>query len=144
MTVTREQIVACARGQLGVMWQHQAASAGTAVDCIGLVRIVAGELFGIRGAIPAYGRTPHNRTLELELAKHLTLKGSGAQLAAVGDVLIMSWLARTDPHHAAIVTQTDPIWVLHSYAQVGRVVEHPLNAVWLARIRGVYGWPGVT
>jgi hypothetical protein len=44
------------------------------------------------------------------------------------------------PQHIAIVTE---LGIIHTYAQVGCVVEHALNATWRARIVDAYAFPGV-
>ncbi len=48
--------------------------------------------------------------------------------AATGDVLIMKFGA--GPQHFGIVSRTDPLYVIHALAQVGRVCEARVNANW--------------
>ena len=140
-----DDIVAEAREWIGTPWQHQQRLKGVATDCIGLVGGVALEL-GIEGAkewsedpdLHHYGPTPD---------PHLLLAGCDRFLdrieiddALPGDVLIMAF--RRDPQHFAIVSRLDPIYLIHAYSSVGRVVENGVKIA-RARILRAYKYRGV-
>jgi cell wall-associated NlpC family hydrolase len=137
---TRADIVQCARSQLGVRWHHQQRLKGEACDCVGLVAIVASELFGMSPEIPAYGTTPHDHMLERICDRYL--KRNFGSIRS-GDVLIMAWA--TEPHHMGIASDlpSGELGIIHSYAQVKKVVEHRFDEQWRARLRAVYSFPGL-
>jgi NlpC/P60 family putative phage cell wall peptidase len=138
--VTRAQIVECARTFLGTRWQHQARLKGVACDCAGLVICIGEELFGIRADVPAYGHTPNHGQLERIVSQYMRKKSFGE--TALGDVLLMTW--DQEPHHMAIVSEVQgEMGIIHSYAQVKKVVEHRLDTQWANRIRAVFEFPSV-
>jgi NlpC/P60 family putative phage cell wall peptidase len=137
---TRAQVVECARTWIGTKWKHQQRLKGHACDCAGLVIGVGAEVFGIRAEVPPYSHTPHNGMLERIVGQYMRPK----DLASIelGDVLLLTWAE--DPHHMAIVSELDgePA-LIHSYAQIKRVVEHRLDDRWRARIRACFEFPGI-
>ena len=55
--ISRDQVVARARGWIGTPYHHQASRRGVGTDCLGLVRGVWRELYGAEAeAAPAYSR----------------------------------------------------------------------------------------
>lgn len=83
-----------------------------------------------------YGREPHKdglrdvvRSNRLELVKGPWLPG---------DVALMKFVR--EPHHLGIFGDYSHggLSLIHSYAEVGRVVEHRLDDVWAGRVLEVY------
>jgi NlpC/P60 family putative phage cell wall peptidase len=137
---TRAQVVECARTWIGTRWKHQHRLKGEACDCAGLVIGVGAEVFGIRAEVPAYGHTPHNGMLEQIVSRYMVWKSRDA--IKPGDVLLLTWAE--EPHHMAIVSELDgELALIHSYAQIRRVVEHRLDERWRARIRAAFEFPGI-
>lgn len=142
---TRADIVAEARTWIGTRWQHQQRLKGVATDCLGLIGGVAVEL-GLPGAQewandPAYhcyGPAPDSRLLISGCDKFMD------RIAIIeaqpGDVLIMSF--EKDPQHFGIVSQVDPLYLIHAYAVARKVVE---NGIGMARVKVVraYRYRGV-
>lgn len=143
--ISRQQIVWEARSWLGTPWQHQAYLKGVATDCMGLVGGVALAL-GIEGATDwrddpryhCYGETPDPVVL-LEgcdkFLKRITLLE-----AREGDILVMAF--ERHPQHFGIVSQVNPMYLVHAYSSVGRVVE---NGIRMARVRVLraYSYRGI-
>lgn len=142
---TRADIVAEAREWIGTPWLHQARLKGVGTDCIGLVGGVALAL-GLPGAqewdadpaLHCYGRTPDPRVL---------LGGCNRFMDRIAlddvreaDVLIMSF--ERNPQHFAIVSAVGPMYVIHAYAQRGRVVENGAEVAG-ARVQRAYRFRGV-
>lgn len=146
---TGSDIVASARKQLGVKWQHQARLPGVAVDCHGFLGVV-GKDCGIAEApawladddLMRYSRIPR---------PSMSLAGARRYLDEIevgevreGDIL---FLAHRDhprlPTHFAIVTKANPLYIIHAEYFAGKVVENRLteNGRWMAthafRYRGI-------
>lgn len=139
---TREQIVAEAREWIGTRWQHQAAIKGVATDCIGLIRGVGascGRLPHNLHQLPevaeflGYGRTPDGR-----LPRFLDLFFDKTSDPQPGDIPLMRFTG--EPQHVGILSDKG---IIHAYAQVRKVVEHRMDAVWTGRVVAYYTWRGL-
>lgn len=140
------QIVAEARQWIGTRWQHQAALKGVATDCLGLVAGV-----GLNCNLPranewrrdqrslGYGRIPDARTIVAACADYLD------QVAVddirPGDILLLRF--SDGPQHFAIVSNLEPLRIVHAYAGVGRVVENGMDDNWRRRIVRAYRYRGL-
>jgi NlpC/P60 family putative phage cell wall peptidase len=144
---TRADVVSAARGWVGTRWHHQASSKGVGADCIGLVVGVAREL-GIYGAeefaadptIRGYGREPDPTMLLAACSRYL--EPIHLPEARVGDILLLRFAS--EPQHFALISQTNPDYMLHAYAQARRIVENRIDAVWRSRIVRAYGYRGIS
>lgn len=144
--VNRAAIVDEARAWLGTRWQHQASLKGIGCDCIGLVAGVAREL-GIEAAaefyaspnLRTYGRSAHPALIEgcERLLDRIDLADTD-----LGDVLVMKF--ETEPQHFGIVSNLEPPYMVHAFAQARKVVEHRIDALWLSRILRAYRFRGVS
>lgn len=146
----REQIVAEARSWIGTPFVHQADRKGIGCDCIGLVRGVAIAT----GIFPPdvlrepvlkpylnYGRFPDGRLIPA--CREFLTQISFAEVQP-GDILIFRVF---DKHaqHAGIVTETEPLKMVHSYSRtrVMACIEQLVDAFWRGRIVGVFRYRGV-
>lgn len=131
--ITREAIVAAARGYLGVRYQHQGRNRA-GMDCAGLIVCVAHDLGVEVGDVCGYARTPNSDSLRQ------AVESQAVRVATprTGDILLMRFDA--DPQHLAIMTD---VGMIHSYAQARRVVEHSIDAGWARRIVAAHQFPGV-
>ncbi|HVY88248.1 MAG TPA: NlpC/P60 family protein [Hyphomonadaceae bacterium] len=142
MSLSREEIVAEARGWLGTPYRHQASVRGVGADCLGLVR---GVWRGVLGAEPEKppSYTPNwadmgEDTLFEAARRRLVEVAIGA--AKPGDVLLFRMGLGAPAKHAAIITA--PGKTIHAYW--GRaVVETQLVPWWSRRIAGAFQFPGV-
>lgn len=129
--MTREEIVNEARQWIGCKWIHQACVRGVACDCVGLVRGVHEQLTGdaFVGDYD-YPATWHlfkeDEKLCQECRKYLTEIPVAA--AGAGDILLFGFRPRFPAHHLAILTGDGTI--IHSYMDVGKVVETAYNEEW--------------
>lgn len=146
---TRSQIVERARKELGTRWQHQARLSGVALDCVGLVGVVAGGLM-MPAAIAwfaddelrRYGRPPRPDVLLAGARKYL--EEISVPDAREGDVLVLAHRAHpATPTHFAIVTRAAPRYVIHAEYFAGKVVENglPDGGRWLPT--HAFRYPGV-
>ena len=141
--MTREDIVAIARGWLGPPYRHQASLKGAGCDCLGLVRGVWREGVGAEPEMPpAY--TPDwaealgEETLLDAAKRHMCEIPLGE--AGAGDVLVFRMAMGVPAKHCGI--QTTDKSVVHAYW--GRaVVETRLVPWWARRVVGAFRFPGV-
>lgn len=130
---TRADVVATARGYLGVRWHHQGRSVA-GMDCAGLVVRVAHDL-GLSDFDSAdYGRLP----LGQKMREIMDANMDRVTAYQPGDVLLMRF--ETEPQHLAIVTDYG---IIHALAQSRKVVEHRLDDVWASRIVAAYKFRGI-
>ncbi len=129
-------LIAQAREWVGVKFLHQGRTR-LGCDCLGLIAGVLGEL-GDTVALAAlpqgYGRDPQAQLLE-----RLTSTTTIAPLQA-GVLLLIQWPQTEFPSHAAIYTGSS---MIHSYAAVGKVVEHGYREPWVRRTVSVWALPSV-
>lgn len=138
--IARANIAAAARGWIGTPYLHQASAKGAGTDCLGLVRGVWRELYGVEPeAPPPY--TPdwvERRAGEPLLSaarRHLTQ----AHTAQSGDVLLFRMTPGGPVKHAGILTQAERF----VHAHQGRAVcEAWLAPWWRRRVAGVFSFPG--
>lgn len=131
----RQEIVDAARKYIGVKWKHQGRNPASGLDCLGLIVQVAKDI-GLEPYDPVdYSKRPDGQRLIAEL--NAQLKQTVDYQA--GDILLMRMGA--NPQHLAIVNETGGI--IHSYAEIRKVVEHPLNDDWRHKIVVAYSVPGI-
>jgi NlpC/P60 family putative phage cell wall peptidase len=123
-----------AREYLGTPYHHIGRKKGIGVDCIGLISGVAQELGMTYHDLKVYSQRPDGVTLLREFDKCLTRVPTHQP----GDVLVFRF--RKFATHAGIVTDYG---LIHTYATVGKVVEHVLDATWERRIVQAYRFPGI-
>jgi hypothetical protein len=78
-----------------------------------------------------YGPIPNPDMLLSAVAKYLdsiVVKDAG-----LGDILLLRF--ERDPHHFAIISNLEPLQVIHAYADVRRVCETPLDGYWRQKIK---------
>ena len=128
-------MVAAARRCLGTPFRHQGRQPGRGLDCVGLIVCAARECGLADYDVTGYARLPQGDSMK----EHLLAAGllpRDMPSARPGDVLLMRFTR--EAQHLALMTERG---VLHSYQQVGRVVEHRLDDAWRGRIVGAYAFP---
>lgn len=125
-------IVATARGWIGTPYRHLAATRGAGCDCLGLIRGVWAELYGVVPAVPAYRADRRDlRDLLAEAESRL----DRCELQA-GAIAVFRLGAR--PRHCAILVA--PNRFIHAQEQIG-VVEANLTEGWAKRLVGCFAFP---
>jgi len=141
-TATGERVLAIARSFIGTPYRHQASLKGVGCDCLGLVRGVWRELYGVEPEVPApYAadwaeRAGEERLLEAALC-HCGPALPAAEMRP-GDLLIFRWREGVSAKHAGISAPDDRF--IHAYEQAA-VIESPLVPCWRRRIAGVFRFP---
>lgn len=137
------EIVAIAREVLGCPYGHQGRVAGLQLDCAGVPVHVAKRLGLSFDDVTGYGRLPQPDEMRRVLDANL-LRVPKADMQ-FGDV---AWIRfQAEPQHFAIVGDyhLGGFSLIHAYNGAGlkKVVEHRMDERWLARIVGVWRFPGV-
>lgn len=130
MSLDRAAIVAEARTWLGTKFRHQGRVKGVGVDCAGVAVGVA-QVCGLDWTdVKGYPRVPANGQFQAAVESAT----DPIELADVqpGDLMTFRW--RDEPQHIAIVSQLDPIRLIHAWEGIGRCVENDLDATWRARL----------
>lgn len=143
----RARIVAEARLWMGTPYHHQASLCGVGVDCVGLIRGVGHAT----GALPqdeaawrrfdGYGRLPNPRRMGEGMRQFLR-PAPGDPLP--GDIAWLQWREDLPMHLAILATDSrGAATLIHSYSEVGRVVEHALTPEWRARVLSWWQFPNI-
>lgn len=147
---TRAQVVAEARQWIGTRYQHQAHQKGVATDCGGLVYGVGVKL-GLfpqdvsqipeSSSFTGYARQAQNGSLMR--ACQLLLSEIPFDRAQAGDVFLMKFDG--EPQHVGFLGDypNGGFSLIHSYANVRKVIESRMDAQWRARIVATFALPGV-
>ena len=143
--ITRAELVAAARGWVGVPWQHQGRSR-SGVDCGGLLIELARELGLADVDVGAYPMSADGHTLRALCREHMrpiTL----AELQP-GDAVLVRFRPPLPESHVALVTdyRHGGLALLHALnrGDAGRVIEHRLDPYWRSLIVAGYQLPGVS
>lgn len=128
--------VAAARSYMGVPFRHQGRSR-RGVDCAGLFAVAVHDIGKPVYNVDAYSREPNNNGLRKAVVANLGEPITNNQMRH-GDIVLMQFAG--EPCHVGIVTDypLGGFAILHTFAQVKKVVEHRMNDEWLGRIVEVY------
>lgn len=136
--MTADDIIAAARACIGTPFMHQGRIPGVALDCAGLVIAVAQAIGAEYIDVNGYSRMPSGGILESCLCSQPSLAITTAADRQAGDILLIRFAG--NPQHLAVFTGDA---IVHSYAPVGRVCEHVMDAAWTKRIVCAYRFKGV-
>lgn len=151
MTITRDQIVATARGYKGTPYLHQGRVKGAGIDCVGLGVCVSWDL-GIKPRswnITGYRRLPDGHSLMRHLRENMAAEIGQGEMQT-GDMVVVAfdeW-----PHHVGIVADYMAMGsgglqqahsVIHANSKTGRVEEGRLVFDGAMRFVAAFQFPGV-
>jgi cell wall-associated NlpC family hydrolase len=149
----RKEVVELARSYVDTRFVHQGRTRTITangrkvggVDCAGLV-IVVGHECGLLPQdvdVPAYHRVPDGRTIRAMLAKYAVEIPFGE--VQPGDIACLKWERSRFPQHMGIFSQLcdGRLGMIHSYFELGRVVESGFDDSWLSRLVSAHAWPAV-
>ena len=128
--------VAAARSYLGVPFRHQGRSR-RGVDCAGLFAVAVHDMGKPYYNVEAYSREPSNNGLRDAAIANLGDAIPKDQMRH-GDVVLLQFVG--EPCHVGIITDYPDggFALLHTFAQVKKVVEHRMDQEWLDRIVEIY------
>lgn len=127
------KIVKVARGYLGVKFVHQG-RCRAGIDCIGLVVKSGNEAGYVVEDHTVYGRCPRPDHLLHHIG--LSFEQIPIEDAGVEDILLF-WVRKPHlPQHAGIISKDG--WLIHTWSDVGKVVETPLDDYWVKRTHSAW------
>lgn len=150
--IARAEILACARREVanGTRWVHQKALLGVALDCIGGIAAIAahcgspdGERFLASPHWRQYGPTSQPEKLYAACREFMDPITIAEALPA--DVYLMAFMR--EPQHFGFLSALAPPYLIHTWAAIGKICEHGIDAKWQRRIigawrlRGIGPWP---
>lgn len=130
--VMRADIIAAARGYIGVAWRHQGRTRARGIDCFGLVIRAAADC-GI--TVPdevGYARIPDGFALQAGLRARF----DPIRITEVRPGDLLGFAEGHFPCHIGIATPGRAgLAMVHAHARRRRVMEEPLDQDWGARLR---------
>jgi NlpC/P60 family putative phage cell wall peptidase len=122
--MSREQIVTIARSWIGTPYIHQASLKGVGCDCLGLLRGVWRELYGVEPELPPpysadWAEASGRETMADAAARHM----QSVDLAgfSAGDVILFRWREGLPAKHCAVATSGETMVHAHDGATVAEV-----------------------
>jgi NlpC/P60 family putative phage cell wall peptidase len=140
MTI-QDEVIAAARGWIGTPYQHQQAQQNVGCDCLGLIRGVWRDVYGVEAELPPpYSSAWHVddgvETLAEAARRHM-IEIAREDFAA-GDLLLFRWKPHLPARHAGIAVSLSHM----VHAQDGRVVcEVHLSAWWQRHLSFAFRFP---
>lgn len=140
---TSDDVVRLARTWIGTPYHHQASLKHVGTDCLGLVRGVWRELYGVEAeGAPAYAgdwaEATRQETLLNAAKRHLLARPAGTMLP--GDVVVFRYRSTMVAKHMGIAASDESF--VHAI-EGRRVSEVAFSDWWRRRIAGVFQFPGV-
>lgn len=138
--MTGADVVTAARGHLGTRWVHQGRLPGVALDCAGLVILVARQL----GLVPPdFDMNGYSRTPDGSMSAVCDGRMTRIDALELGAVLVLQ--TDVEPQHMGIVGDyRHGGWsLIHASSSAGRAVETRLLFARNQVLRGTYRLPGV-
>lgn len=122
--MTGADFVVAARQLVGVPYRHQGRTP-RGLDCIGLLLLAASRV----GVLPLeLGRRDYGRAPLDELLAGLGEHCDALEFAEPGCILAIRWPGDRRAGHVAICAGPT---IIHSYSNMGRVVEHGFRGKWV-------------
>ncbi len=139
----QKRVITIARSWIDTPYMHQASLKGQGCDCVGMVRGVYRELYGLEKepeAMPPYQPDWYEVDQKDPLLafgrKYLKEVPFGEMIP--GDVLVFRMKPHVSAKHCGIITDTD--MMVHAYSQQ-KVFEVSLGSHWLKKVAAVLRFP---
>jgi NlpC/P60 family putative phage cell wall peptidase len=138
------RITEAARGWIGTPYVHQCAVRGAGSDCLGLIRGVWREVYGVEPEVaPAYSmdwsEPQGEERLWAAALRHLGPKS--IEIAVPGNVLLFRMRQGSVAKHLGILSEVGPApRFIHAYSRHG-VVESPFGVPWRRRVVACFEFP---
>jgi NlpC/P60 family putative phage cell wall peptidase len=141
--MTREEIVAHARGWIGTPYRHQASCKGIGCDCLGFLRGLWRELHGEEPELPPpyaadWAEASGRETLAEAARRHM--QEIALDDLSTADVVLFRWRAHLPAKHCAILSAPDRMIHAHDGAAVSEVY---FASWWRRRAAFAFRFPGL-
>ncbi|MET0597369.1 MAG: NlpC/P60 family protein [Mesorhizobium sp.] len=138
---TRTRVIAAAERWLGTPYRHQGSTRGVGADCLGLVRGVWLEIYGVAPEDPGpyqadWAEAGGEDRLMDAAGRHCTAVAVAA--AQPGDLVLFRWRPHLPAKHAGILATSDSF--IHAY-EGHAVTVSSLVPQWRRRIAGCFAFP---
>lgn len=137
-----QQVLAIAERWIGTPYRHQGSNCQVGCDCLGLIRGIWREIYGVEPeATPPYSRTWAETTKEEPLLAACERWFHPVALDApiiAGMVLVFRWQQGSAAKHLGLASSHDHF--IHAYSGQA-VVQSALVPSWRRRIVGRYTFP---
>jgi NlpC/P60 family putative phage cell wall peptidase len=143
LSSTRLKVIEIARSWLGTPYHHQASLKGVGCDCIGLIRGIYKEIYGIEIVPAPYSRDwgDHSKNESILEAGEKYLEEVPIVDSLPGDVIAIRWIKQGIAKHAAILSFNGRM--IHSYEGSG-VVETNIVNTWSSKFIRAFKFPEVS
>lgn len=130
-------LVAAARSYLGTPFRHRGRTR-RGLDCVGLIWRAYADLGHMLVDRRVYGREPHADGLREALCSALGPPLLATEAWQPGDVALIEFDGV--PHHVGLFGDYlyGGLSLIHSYGEIGGVVEHRLDDEWRMRVLAVH------
>ncbi|MEM1383131.1 MAG: NlpC/P60 family protein [Pseudomonadota bacterium] len=141
----RAEVVGAARAWLGTPYRHQASCRGAGADCLGLIRGIWRDVYGVEperppAYTPDWSEASGAEVLLAAACRHLRpIRPDGA---SGGDVLVFRMREEGPAKHLALLVSEGlaPGRIIHAYSG-HNVCETSLGPAWLRRLAGAFRMP---
>ena len=141
MPHTRDHIVRLARHWIGTPYHHQASVRGVGTDCVGLIRGLYRELYGLEAEAPP----PYARDWAEASGKQTLLEAARRHLIEIprtdarpGDVLVFRWRGSGVAKHTGVMAH--PLTMIHAM-EGAPVTEVALSRWWRRHLAAAFAFP---
>ncbi len=143
----RRDVVDAGRRWVGTPYHHQASHCQIGADCVGLVRGVWRDLYGIEAEEAGpytrdWAEAGGHETLLAAARRHLVEIDPAA--IGPGDVAVFRYRTRALAKHTGVIAASEPdgaLTLIHA-SEGGPAAEVPLLAWWRRRIAAAFAFPG--
>jgi len=133
------EIITYAREWIGTPYIHQGRQLGVGCDCAGFL-IKLAEKFGYQPEdMKGYAPIPDMKEM-MGLIDSQMVRIPDKTKCQWADIALMSFKKNGCPHHIGMIT---PRGILHCNENLGKVVEHGINACWAKKIKFIYRLPDI-
>lgn len=129
-------IARAALGYVNTPWHHQGRLKDVGVDCVGLLVLAGNEAGASIEDVTNYPPQFSGTWLTDELSKYCDRLENKSGPYEVGDVLVFAFAEGY--WHVVIVTELEPLRIVHAYTGVGYCVEGPVSQAWLRRLHSAW------
>jgi cell wall-associated NlpC family hydrolase len=128
------QLVELARSYIGTPFHHQGRVPKVGLDCAGLVICCLKELNTPIDDVSGYARVPSSNTF----TNHINKFYYEIDREEIQEGDLVTFVFRTEPQHIAIISNIEPVRIIHAHSAAHGVVEVDLDDIWQSKVYKYY------